>query len=324
MEVKRRTVKTLVTKLGSVSEHTRTEALCELRLISKHDPDSRPLIADAGAIPYIAEILYSPSPLSQENAAATLLNVSISSREGLMSTPGLLDALSHALLNPTSPSATQSAAATLYSLLVVDDYRSIIGSKRDIIYALIDTIRNKNSLPRSIKDALKALFGISLYQLNRATVIELGAVPALFSLVVKDGRIGIVEDATAVIAQIAGCDEAKDAFRKASGIGVLVDLLDSSTGSSDRTKENAVSALLNLVQCGGELVANWVRETGCGVYVGIADMAENGSSKGKSKAAALLKVLDPVLQLEDPGLMILCRVTLPEPVGCVCVLFCVC
>ncbi|GMP41127.1 hypothetical protein CsSME_00011330 [Camellia sinensis var. sinensis] len=291
-EVKRRTIKTLVTKLGSVSEQTRTEALCELRLISKHDAESRPLIADAGAILYLAEALYSTSSIPQENATATLLNLSISSRETLMSTRGLLDALSHVLRNPTSSSSAESAAATLYSLLIVDDYRPIIGSKRDIVYALVDIVRNPNSLPRSIKDALKALFGIALYPLNRATIIELGAVPHLFSLVVKDGRVGVVEDATAVIAQIAGCEEAKDAFRKVSGIGVLVDLLDPSTGSSGRTKENSVSALLNLVQCGGEQVANTVRETGVALDGGIADVAKNGSSKGKSKAIALLKVLD--------------------------------
>lgn len=292
MEAKRRTAKTLVTKLSSVSEQTRTESLCELRLISKNDPESRLLIADAGAIPYLAEILYSPSPISQENATATLLNISITSRESLMSTRGLLDALSHALRNPTSPSAAQSAAATIFSLLTVDDYRPIIGSKRDIVYALIDIIRSTYSLPRSIKDALKALFGISLYPLNRATVIELGAVPALFSLVVKDGRVGIVEDATAVIAQIAGCEEAGDSFRKVLGIGVLVDLLDNSTGSSSRTKENAVSALLNLVQCGRGDVTESVCEMGLGVYDGIVDVAENGSSKGRSKAMELLKVLD--------------------------------
>ncbi|KAF9604177.1 hypothetical protein IFM89_003923 [Coptis chinensis] len=36
-------------------------------------------------------------------------------------------------------------------------------------------------------------------------MIDLGIVGPLFSLVVKDGRLGIVEDATPVIAQVAGC-----------------------------------------------------------------------------------------------------------------------
>ncbi|KAI3717240.1 hypothetical protein L1987_68729 [Smallanthus sonchifolius] len=287
MEAKRRTAKTLVAKLSSSSEQTRTASVCELRLISKNDPESRSLIAEAGAIPYLSEILYSPSAVAQENATATLLNISISSREPLMSTRGLLDALCHALRHPASASA---AAATIFSLLTVETYRPIIGAKRDIQYALIDMIRNPNSHPRSIKDALKALFAMSLYPLNRASVIELEAVPALFSLVVNDGRAGIVEDATAVIAQLAGCEEAGDAFGEVAGVRVLVDLVNSST--SGRVKENAISGLLNLVRCGRKEVGDYVKEMVLMVCDGVSDVAENGSSKGKDKAVELLKLID--------------------------------
>ncbi|KAK6933985.1 Armadillo [Dillenia turbinata] len=305
MEVKRRTARTLVKKLSSVSEQTRVEALCELRLISKNDDESRAIIAEAGAVPYIAEALYSSSHDCQENAAATLLNLSISSptrggetldstRETLVSTRGVLDTISHLLRNHqhSSAAAVQSAAATFHSLLIFDDsYRPLIGGKRDILYALIDIIRYHNSPPKSIKDALKALFGVSLYTQNRAALIELDAVPPLFSLVINDGRVGIVEDATAVIAQMAGCEEGVEAFRKASAVGVLVDLLDPATGSSGRTKENAVSALLNLVQCGGQRVVDDIRELTLGLYVWINDISQNGSARGKTKAGALLKLL---------------------------------
>ncbi|KAK6928915.1 Armadillo [Dillenia turbinata] len=305
MEVKRRTARTLVKKLSSVSEQTRAEALCELRLISKNDADSRTIIAEAGAVPYLAEALYSSSHDFQENAATTLLNLSISSPTGggetpdctrrtIISTRGVLDAISHLLINHqhSAAAAVQSAAATLHSLLILEDsYRPLIGGKRDILYALIDIIRCHNSPPRSIKDALKALFGVSLYTQNRAAVIELGAVPPLFSLVVLDGRVGFVEDATAVIAQIAGCEEGVEAFRKASAVGVLVDLLDPATGSTGRIKENAVSALLNLVQCGGQRLADDIRKETLGLYAWINDVAENGSAKGKSKAGALLNLL---------------------------------
>lgn len=308
MEVKRLMVEELVSKLSSVSEETRTEALCNLRRISKDDPESRPLIFDAGALPYLSEILLSPSHVLQENAAATLLNLSIFDRRPLMSTPGLLDSLSHTLRHhhlSSSPSAVQSAAATLFSLLVVDSYRPVIGSKRDIVFALVDIVRTPRSNPRSVKDAMKALFGITLCPSNRPTVIGLGAAASLFSLVVKDGRLGVLEDATAVIAQIAGCDEAEDAFRRVSGIGVLMDLLDPATGSSDRTKENAVSALLNLVQCGGEdeEVSDDLKSTESKrVLDGIKDVAENGSLKGKNKALALLKILHVDKILSNDGL----------------------
>ncbi|KAJ8573063.1 hypothetical protein K7X08_009574 [Anisodus acutangulus] len=292
MEVKRRAVKNLVTKLSSVSEQTRTEAICELRLISKNDSDSRSLIGDAGAVPYLSESLYSSNKLAQENATATLHNLSISSKDLLMSTRGILDALSHALRNPSSPSVAQCAAATIFSLLTAESYRPIIGHKRDILFGLIDIIKSPNSDSRTVKDALKALFGIALYPLNRAQIIELGAVTPLFSLLCNDGRVGILEDVTAVIAQIAGCEESWEAFRKISGVGVLVDLLDSSTGSSSRTKENAVSALLNLVQYGVEETSNSVRGIVLGAVDGIIEVAENGTDKGRSKAMALLKIVD--------------------------------
>ncbi|KAG2671896.1 hypothetical protein I3843_13G013100 [Carya illinoinensis] len=294
MEVKHRTVRSLITKLGSVSEQTRAEALSELRLMTKLDADTRPLIADAGAVPYLAENLYSSAHATQDDAAATLLNLSISSRAVLMSTRGLLDALSHVLRHHASSSyasAVQSSAATLHSLLIDEEYRPIIGSKRDIIYSLIDITKHSGSSVRSVKDALKALFGISLYPLNRKTVIDLGGVGPLFSLILKGFATGVVEDATAVIAQVAGCEESEEAFRKVSGIGVLVDLLDGATGSTMRVKENAVAALLNLVRCGRERIGREVREQGMLAVEGITDVAENGSSKGKSKAVALLKVL---------------------------------
>nr|XP_048330782.1 U-box domain-containing protein 38-like [Ziziphus jujuba var. spinosa] len=126
------------------------------------------------------------------------------------------------------------------SLLYLCASRPYIMFSLDIIYCLIDIIKTPNSPTRSIKDALNALFRIALYPLNRSLLIKLGAVPPLFSLVVKDGRVGIVEDATAVVAQIAGCEEREEAFLKAKGVGLVADLLDPSKGSSLRRKENAV------------------------------------------------------------------------------------
>lgn len=98
----------------------------------------------------------------------------------------------------------------------------------------------------------------------------------------------MVEDATAVLAQVAGCVESVEAYRKVSGIDVLVDLLDTATGSTMRVRENAVAALLNLMQFGGEDV----EELGRGrSREGIEEVAERGSAKGKVKAAELLSML---------------------------------
>lgn len=186
MEVKRRSAITLVRRMSSESDQARSEALCELRLLSKHDPDSRLLIADAGGLPLLVKSLYSSSEdgaAAQEDAMATLFNISISHRDPLMSTPAFLDSLAHVLRRPASPSAAQTAAATLHSLLVVDTYRPIIGAKSQLLSPLLRLIQPPNSSTRSVKDALKALFGVALYPLNRPALIDLGAVPPLFHLV---------------------------------------------------------------------------------------------------------------------------------------------
>ncbi|KAL5979509.1 hypothetical protein ACLOJK_019413 [Asimina triloba] len=78
-----------------------------------------------------------------------------------------VDALSHVLRQGSSPSAVQSAVATVYSLLVVNDYCPIIKSKPRILTLLINLIRNSISLLHSVWDGLKALFHATLYPLNR-------------------------------------------------------------------------------------------------------------------------------------------------------------
>ncbi|KAK1294525.1 U-box domain-containing protein 4 [Acorus calamus] len=288
-----RTAQSLVHRLSSASDPTSlSEALAELRLLSKHDPDIRPLLISAGAVPLLLSSL-SSSVSDQENAVAALLNLSISSRASLMSSPGLLDALSHVLRHGLSPPAVQSAAAALFSLLTVEDYRPLIGSRCDIVSALIDLIRPQNpkNTTRSVKDALKALFGIALHPPNRPSMVGSGAVPALFDLIMKDGRIGVVEDSTAVIAQVAGCEESVGAFREVFGVGILVDLVDPAEGgSSDRTRENAASALLNLARFGGVGVVKEIRRID-GSMEGITYLMENGSARAKAKAGQLIDVL---------------------------------
>ncbi|XP_057740940.1 protein spotted leaf 11-like [Arachis stenosperma] len=298
MDLKHQTINTHLSNLSSHSHTTRLAALRHLRLLSNQDPAARPIISAAGAIPHLLDALFSSSHSIQDNAAATLLNISISDRLPLLSTHHLLDAIAHLLsrhATSSSPNAVQSAAATLHCLLsFVPEFRPTVGARRDILHSLIGIIESSDSPRRSVKDALKASFGIALHGPNRAIMVQLGAGSALFHLVTKERikKIGIMEDATAVIAQIAGCEESEEAFREVSGIPLLSSLLESE-GSSLRTKENAVSGLLNLVRCSGDETVTEVREKTVSVEAldGIVYVQEHGSAKGKSKAVALLKLV---------------------------------
>ncbi|KAK9690100.1 hypothetical protein RND81_09G104800 [Saponaria officinalis] len=135
--IKQSTATLLISNLTSASTAISTAALCELRLLSKSDPSIRPFIAtvDSGAtLSHLSSALLSTSSLSQENAAATLLNTSISVKHPLVSTAGLLDAISHSLSSHRaadySPAAVQSAAATVYSLSLDPSLCPTLGSDR--------------------------------------------------------------------------------------------------------------------------------------------------------------------------------------------------
>lgn len=296
MEVKGRTAHTLLKRMTHPGGATAlAETIAEIRLLTKHDPEIRLLLAEAGAVPLLAHHLLAvppiASPSSLENASAALLNISISTREPLMSTPSLLDALVHSI-SPSAPATvSQNAAITVFSLLSVDAYRPIIGSKKPLISALISLISARDSATRTVKDALKALYGVGLYPRNRTAMVQLGVVPALFSLVVKDCRTGVVEDAVAVIALVAGCSESLEAFRNEAGVRILVDLLDQETGASGRTRENAVAALLNLAMSGSKTAVAEIRDVEK-AEVAVRELAEAGISvRTTEKADALLNLL---------------------------------
>ncbi|URE04004.1 hypothetical protein MUK42_19388 [Musa troglodytarum] len=60
----------------------------------------------------------------------------------------------------------------------------------------MDLLDALNASTKSINDMLKDHFGLTLYMLNPTTHVKLGTVSPLFMLVVKDGRRGVMEDAT--------------------------------------------------------------------------------------------------------------------------------
>ncbi|GJN16691.1 hypothetical protein PR202_gb03710 [Eleusine coracana subsp. coracana] len=293
MEEKLHTARTLVGRLrGAAAAHdwsATADAVAEIRLATKSDPEIRAPLADAGAVPFLAAQLTSSSA-AMVDAAAALLNISISAREQLMSTPGLLDALTAALRSDSG--AAHHAAATVHSLLCVEPHRAAAVARRPLLAALVALVSAAPNT-RAVKDALKALFGVALHPPNRAVLVGLGVVRPLFALVMVDGRAGVVEDATAVVAQVAGCAESLDAFRWINGIRILLDLLEPDAANTPRTRENAAAALLNLVVAGGERAVAEVVAVG-GAEEAVREFAEEAtvSPRGKAKAEALLRALE--------------------------------
>lgn len=89
----------------------------------------------------------------------------------------------------------------------------------------MDLLSIPGASTRSIKDALNALFSLALYSFNCIVFIELGIMLPLFALVVKDGGMGVVEDATTMIIQLVGCNKSVDVFWRVDNVSIIVDLV---------------------------------------------------------------------------------------------------
>eukprot|EP00249_Psilotum_nudum_P017979 c26582_g1_i1 orf=432-1358(+) len=286
MEVKQMTANALVKKLESKSLDLQRQGVCELRLHAKWDMDNKICIAEAGAVPLLVNLLSFSDAQIQENAVTTLLNLSIHprNRKLIMESPGFLDVICGVIKTGKSAQTKENSAALLFSLMVEEEYRPVIGQRSDAIEGLLDLVRLGS--PRGRKDAIKSLFHMSLHHDNKARLVAAGTVPVLFSLIIQS-KEGLVEDSLAVLAQVAACVESVPVFRRLSAVTTLVGLLE--TGSS-RAQENAASALLNLCQSGGEAVIEDVLDTNS-CLSSLSHMLRNGTNRGKSKANSLMKLL---------------------------------
>ncbi|MCO5586538.1 hypothetical protein L7F22_040479 [Adiantum nelumboides] len=285
MDVKHLAVQPLVSKLASSSLEQQKEGVRELRLLAKWEADNRVAIAKSGAIPLLVKLLYSCDEKIQENAVTTLLNLSICdiNKLAIIQASRALDAFVHALTSGHTMETKENTAALLFSLMVCEEHRPIIGQKAGIVAGLLDLL--KTGSHRAQKDALKALFHIAICAENRPLLVANGAISVLLCML-SNSKSGLLEDVLAVLAQGARCSESAGLFLKASAISSLADILD--TGSS-RAQENAASALLYLCQSGGSQVLQEVLESSC--ISSLSLLLSSGSSRGKSKASALLQML---------------------------------
>lgn len=272
-------IQALVRKLSSQSIEERRAAVTEIRSLSKRNTDNRILIAEAGAIPVLVNLLTSDDVLTQENAVTSVLNLSIyENNKGLIMLAGAVPSIVQVLRAGTMESR-ENAAATLFSLSLADENKIIIGAS-GAIPALVDLLRSGSA--RGKKDAATALFNLCIYHGNKGRAVRAGIIPALLRML-TDNSHSMVDEALTILSVLAGNQEAKAAIVKASTIPVLVDLL--RTGLP-RNKENAAAILLSLCKRDNENLASISR---LGAVVPLTELARNGTERAKRKAASLLE-----------------------------------
>ncbi|KAI4357678.1 hypothetical protein L6164_001612 [Bauhinia variegata] len=280
-------IEALVRKLSSHSLEERRAAVTEIRSLSKRSTDNRILIAEAGAIPVLVNLLTSEDVLTQENAVTSILNLSIyENNKGLIMLAGAIPSIVQ-VLRSGSMEARENAAATLFSLSLADENKIIIGAS-GAIHALVDLLQN-GSL-RGKKDAATALFNLCIYQGNKGRAIRAGIITALLNMLTESSK-SMVDEALTIMSVLASHQEAKVAIVKASTIPVLIDLL--RTGLP-RNKENAAAILLALCKRDSENLACISR---LGAVIPLTELAKSGTERAKRKATSLLEHLRKLQQL---------------------------
>ncbi|KAK8512756.1 hypothetical protein V6N13_090493 [Hibiscus sabdariffa] len=274
-------IQALVANLSSRCLEERRAAVAEIRSLSKRSTDNRILIADAGAIPVLVNLLTADDVSLQEHAVTSILNLSIfENNKSLIMLAGAIPSIVQ-VLRAGSMEARENAAATLFSLSLADENKIIIGSS-GAIPALVDLLQHGST--RGKKDAATALFNLCIYQGNKGRAVRAGIITALLKML-TDSRNCMVDEALTILSVLASNHDAKAAIVKASTIPVLIDLL--RTGLP-RNKENAAAILLCLCKRDAENLACLSR---LGAAIPLTELTKSGTERAKRKATSLLEHL---------------------------------
>ncbi|XP_030524150.1 U-box domain-containing protein 13-like [Rhodamnia argentea] len=272
-------IEVLLRKLNSGIPEEQRSAAGEIRLLAKRNADNRIAIAEAGAIPLLVSVLLTPDSRTQEHAVTALLNLSIcENNKGVIVSSGAVPRIVH-VLKKGSMEARENAAATLFSLSVVDEYKVTIGGSGAIppLVALLS-----EGTQRGKKDAATALFNLCIYQGNKGKAVRASIVPTLMRLLTEpEGTM--VDEALAILAILASHSEGKTAIGAAEAVPMLVEFI---SRGSPRNRENAAAILAHL--CSGDQ-RHVVKAQELGVTGPLTDLAQNGTDRGKRKAAQLLE-----------------------------------
>ncbi|XP_015958116.1 U-box domain-containing protein 17 [Arachis duranensis] len=284
MEANKATVALLIQQLANGSQSGRTVAAREIRLLAKTGKENRAFIGEAGAIPYLRDLLSSPNTVAQENSVTALLNLSIFERNKsrIMDEAGCLGSIVDVLKFGQTTEARENAAATLFSLSAVHDYKKRIADNVGAVEALASLLQEGTR--RGKKDAVTALFNLSTHTENCARMIAAGAVTGLVEAL---GNEGIAEEAAGALALIVRQPlGAKAVVSEQAAVAGLIGMMRCGT---PRGKENAVAALLELCRSGGTAATE--RVVRVPALAGLLQtLLFTGTKRARRKAASLARV----------------------------------
>ncbi|KAK6931076.1 Armadillo [Dillenia turbinata] len=277
----------LACKLAVGSNEEKNKAAFEIRLLAKASIFNRSCLAQSGTIPHLLTLLSSVDSNIQENAIGALYNLSkYSKSKAIIVENKGLKLILDVLKNGLKIECRQLAAATLFYLSSVEEYRLLIGKMSEVFSALTELI--KDGANRSKKNALAAIFGLLVSPENHWRVISAGAIPLLVEILKGSKREEIVTNSLAVLATLAEKPVGTLAILRRGVIDTVVEIFGSST--SNVAKECCVSLLLALCINGGvHVIGMLVKKTS--LMGPMYSLLSEDTGQASKKASALIRVL---------------------------------
>uniref|UniRef100_A0A7N0T7T3 RING-type E3 ubiquitin transferase n=1 Tax=Kalanchoe fedtschenkoi TaxID=63787 RepID=A0A7N0T7T3_KALFE len=277
----------LVVKLSCGRSAERNKAAFEIRLLAKSSIFNRSCLVEAGAIPHLLDLLASVDPATQENAIAALLNLSkfVRSKSVIVEYGGLsliLDVLKMGM----KVEAKQHAAAVMFYLSSIDEYRQLIGETPDVIPALVDMIRDGHK--RGQKNALIAVFGLLMHPDNRWRVLKAGIVPLLLDFLQSPDTAELSSDCLPVLSILSETPDGTFSILRIGGLKLCAQALNSCI--SKTAMEYCVSTLLNLCLNGGRDMVGILASDGS-LIGSLYSVLGDGTTRASRKASSLIRML---------------------------------
>ncbi|KAJ1418229.1 Zinc finger, RING/FYVE/PHD-type [Sesbania bispinosa] len=282
------------------TEEQKNKAAYEVRLIARSNVFNRACLAEMGMVPPLLDLLSTDDVATQENAISALLKLSkhTTGQEVIMESRGLAPIIK-VLKTGHSLEARQIAAATIFYLSSVKEYRKLIGENPEAIPGLVQMIREGTTCGK--KNAVVAIFGLLLLRKNRPKVLDAGAVPVLVGVLASSSdKADLVTDCLAVLVALAESVEGARAILQASALNLVIGVLQSGTSRSG--KEYCVSILLSLCdKIGAEVISVLVKDPL--LMPLLYSLVTDGTPLAAKKARSLINVLQEFNEKRISGLV---------------------
>lgn len=271
--------------MGSTAE--RRKATCEARKLCKHNMFYRACLVEANAVPWLLCLLSSTDASVQDNAVASLLNLSKHPRgRAALFEAGGVGLVVDVINVGARAEARQNAAAVLFYLSSNAEHAEEIGRIPEAIPTLVQLIRD--GAHRGRKNAMVSLYGLLQCASNHGKAVGAGAVSALAGLLSGD-RDDLASDAVTLLARLAEQPAGAQAVLARPGlVARVVEAL--ATSASRSGKDHCVALLVSLCRHGGDKVVALLGRMP-GLMSSLYTLVADGSPQTCKRARALLNLI---------------------------------